>query len=42
MRRAGVPEKVVMEIMGHRTTSMFLRYRITDERDLTEAMQRTD
>lgn len=42
MRRAGVPEKVCMDILGHRTTSMFLRYNITDERDLREAMQKTE
>lgn len=27
--------------LGHRTTSMFLRYNITDERDLREAVQKT-
>ena len=41
MRRAGNSEKAIMEITGHRTTSMFLRYSITDERDLREAMQKT-
>ena len=33
MRRAGVPEKVCMDLLGHRTTSMFHRYNITDEQD---------
>jgi hypothetical protein len=30
-----------MEITGHKTRAMFDRYNITDERDLREAMQRT-
>lgn len=41
MRRAGVPEKLCMEITGHKTRAMFDRYNITDERDLREAMQKT-
>ena len=39
MRRAGVSEKVCMDLLGHKTTSMFHRYNITDERDLREAIQ---
>jgi integrase len=38
--RAGVPEKVVMELCGRKTRAMFDRYDITSTRDLTEGVQR--
>jgi len=41
MRRAGVPEEIAMKITGHKTTSMFRRYNITDDRDITEALVKT-
>jgi hypothetical protein len=41
MRRAGVPEEVAMKITGHKTPSMFRRYNITDNRDVAEALART-
>jgi integrase len=41
MIRAGVPEKVAMQISGHKTASMLWRYNITDTRDIKEAGKRT-
>jgi integrase len=38
--RAGVTEKVAMELLGHRTASVFRRYNVTDERDQRLAVRR--
>ena len=38
MIRAGVSQSVAMEILGHRTISMFLRYNITSEDDKLKAL----
>lgn len=37
--RAGVPQKVAMEISGHRTISVFHRYNITDDNDKRAALR---
>jgi len=39
--RAGVPERVVMELGGWRTRSVLDRYNVTSERDLGDALERT-
>jgi integrase len=42
MLRAGVQEKVAMQISGHKTNSMLWRYNITNERDIQDAGRRIE
>ena len=37
LRRAGVPESVIMKITGHRTRTVFERYNIADQTDTQQA-----
>jgi hypothetical protein len=42
MDRAGVPRTVIKEITGHKTDSMFTRYRIVRHEDIAQAGQKMD
>ena len=41
MERAGVSQAVAMKISGHKTDSVYRRYRIVDERDIERALTAT-
>jgi len=40
LSRANVPEQLAMKITGHKTNSMYRRYRIVDENELREAQEK--
>jgi integrase len=39
LSRAGVPEAIAMQFTGHKTNSMYRRYRIVSEDDMREAAE---
>jgi integrase len=41
LSRAGVGEQIAMRVTGHKTSSMFRRYRIIDESEIREALEKT-
>lgn len=42
MDRSGVGQAVAMKITGHKTLSVYQRYRIVSESDIREALEKTE
>ena len=42
MKRAGNPDRAVMEISGHKTRSIFDRYDIVSDADVAAVAERTE
>ncbi len=42
MRKAGVPESVIMKITGHSTREMFDRYNTVDKKDGIDAVEKME
>lgn len=42
MRRRGIPDRVIMQIVGHKTLSMLHRYSIVDAEDLKDAVRKIE
>jgi len=41
LSRAGVCEQIIISVTGHKTPSMFRRYRMIDEKQIREALEQT-
>ena len=42
LNRAGVPDRIAMGLMGHKTRAMYDRYNIVDEEDIRRSMQQME
>ena len=42
LNRAGVPDRIAMGLMGHKTRAMYGRYNIVDEEDIRHSMQQME